>query len=856
MEKRLGIMKLLFGVVCTVAGAAAAQPDAASASAQMDLESARYLFEIEGDTVAAQRILNRLEASNDTGIRTQAEFLQGRFRESEGQSESAIRAYTQALGGQGLSAAEKRALYHRLLALHPGAIQPLRPAGRVTGSTRVFADASSGTPRYVLVEDPKSPETESEQVQYQDEDGLLHSVPASLLPGEDVLDATPDLLLTVLRDKQQVYLRKAPNFAPNPAPEKFAADQGMLLPARGEPDEFLLIGSQSLKLMQRDRTVFSSPLPGPGCTYLPARPRSREGVLFCPSEGVYRADFTRHSLSPLALSGELPSEALLSGDYLALRYLDHIEIRRGPAFDAFLWGFPSEMQDQLVLGHEHAFLVQNQGALKAFELRTGQMDWQHDDGIAEILPAADGLFALTHAGTCLSLGEDGRTLFRYEVGWGHDPLLLPTRDWLVVQRADGQRVRLNRELLQMTGDDRSYLFRGVQDCLKRHDEEGALRALDTLLELEPGNGEAWRQKAQLLRSTGAAHKEVIEAWLQLARSPVVAPWSADPALRSLARAFAAGWVWKQHSGPRFFPTLVAGPGVSFYVENDNQTLALLDNTTGALKNSFHFSEALDLKAACWVGDTAVVSSPTRLYLLTPFSPADLPPPVPLPQPICQAVPVAGGLVYSDWGGNVQFLALPQRHIRWQRHLSRNGLLLAKSRLPDQIDAFEIEGGYYGLQISTGRILGRVRMPPGTVTELHAGHEYAYAGYNEGLLVAVDRQRDSIAWQKDIGEQIFSLDGWGDQILLGTASKRILTVQGSTGAIVAQTQLSTYLFNRPLVVEDGYWVGTTEPALEKRSWTHALLEHLPLTSMPGTPALLGDGIAISTLDHFIMFFPAQ
>jgi hypothetical protein len=52
------------------------------------------------------------------------------------------------------------------------------------------------------------------------------------------------------------------------------------------------------------------------------------------------------------------------------------------------------------------------------------------------------------------------------------------------------------------------------------------------------------------------------------------------------------------------------------------------------------------------------------------------------------------------------------------------------------------------------------------------------------------------------------------------------------------------------------VGTTEPALEKRSMTHALLQRLPLTDMPGTPSLMGGGIAISTLDRFIIRFPAR
>ncbi len=444
----------------------------------------------------------------------------------------------------------------------------------------------------------------------------------------------------------------------------------------------------------------------------------------------------------------------------------------------------------------------------------------------------------------------------YEAGWGTDPVLLPTQDWLVVQQANGSRVRLNRELLRLTGGDRSYLFQNVHDDILHHDASGALSALNAILALEPGNGNAWREKAQLLKAQGAARKEQTEAWLQASRSQTTAAWGNDPALRNLAHSLGAGWIWKLRSGPRFFPTLTAGNRLSFYVENDNQTLVLLDNETGALQNSFHFPEPLDLKATCWFGDTIIVSSASRLYLLAASRTPEILAQIPLQSSICQALAVPGGLLYRDWNGTLRLLDLPSRRPRWELHLGRTGLLLAHGRNPDLIDVFEIEGGYHTVQLSTGRDLMQVSLPPGTITESYSGRDFAFAGYNEGLLIAIDRSRGTIAWQKDMGEQIFSLAGKGDALLIGTASKRLLSLQGNNGAIVAQTRLPTYLFNRPLMVEDGYWVGTTEPALEKRSLTHALLQRLPLTDMPGTPSLVGEGIAISTLDHFILRFPGH
>jgi hypothetical protein len=184
-------------------------------------------------------------------------------------------------------------------------------------------------------------------------------------------------------------------------------------------------------------------------------------------------------------------------------------------------------------------------------------------------------------------------------------------------------------------------------------------------------------------------------------------------------------------------------------------------------------------------------------------------------------------------------------------------LLAQGATPDQVDAFEIEGGWQRLRMADGKSLASARMPPGTITEVHAGRDFAYAGYNEGLVVAIDRNLGSVAWQRDMGEQIFSLSGRGDQMLLvGTASKRVVNLHGRTGLVQAQAHVPTYLFNRPLLMGDGYWVGTAEPALEKRSLTHEVLQKFPLTDMPGTPSQAGSGIAVSTLDNFILVFSAR
>src|SRR5690606_32173831 len=152
---------------------------------------------------------------------------------------------------------------------------------------------------------------------------------------------------------------------------------------------------------------------------------------------------------------------------------------------------PSGLQDPVALGRGHAFIATGDGSLRAFVLRTGQLDWQRDDGAALLRVHGGDLFVLTHARALLAVDERGRLLYTYEPGWdGEPPLLLPGREWLVVHNADGRRVRLSRELLRLTGGSRDHLLRGERESLARGDERAALRELDAVLALEPGLGVA------------------------------------------------------------------------------------------------------------------------------------------------------------------------------------------------------------------------------------------------------------------------------------------------------------------------------------------------------------------------------
>ena len=129
---------------------------------------------------------------------------------------------------------------------------------------------------------------------------------------------------------------------------------------------------------------------------------------------------------------EKPLQAWLDGPHLAIRYVDRVEIRRGQDFETVKWGLPCPIQEKLVVGPGHAYLVTPRGSVRALALETGILAWQKDLLANQIITYGQEMFATTFAQTCIGLDRKGRTLWTYEYGWGREPVLLPTGDWLVL----------------------------------------------------------------------------------------------------------------------------------------------------------------------------------------------------------------------------------------------------------------------------------------------------------------------------------------------------------------------------------------------------------------------------------------
>ena len=830
---------------------------------QHAVEAARYLYQIEGDAAAAKQGLQTLlSESQNEEILTQARYLLGHILERESSPDSAMSDYRMALTGKGLQTAEKLWLYRRLSALSPASVIPMvLDVGTQSGPSRTFrgqrVPRKTGKNTVYALEFRSPPDGQwerSKELALQDEEGNLLHLKLRLSEHEEILDANATYGLILNQDTRKISLRPLMEGETWEVQFQGKVETGGILP--DELGSFVLAGNGTFRCYRQGKASWELPLKQEGCAWISMQEQSNLGALQCSENQIVFVDTRKKILQPIAGIKDKALQVAWEKGYLAVRYIDRFEIRKGPGFEVVKWELPSQLQEKLILGNGHVYMITAKGSVKSLQLESGRVEWQRDILASQAVAYDDVLFATTFAQTVICLDLRGKPLWTYEYGWDREPTLLPNETWLVLQYGDGRRIKLNRELLRITGNSSGFKFLEYHTRETDKDWKGALASLGKVLTLEPGNGDAWKFRAGMLKNLGSGRQEQNQALIEASRSQETPNWSNGSVLKGLSAGLGANWIWKRQFGPKFYPNLVPHKDNSFYLENDNQTLVLLNHETGELVNSFHFSEELDMKVALWKNDTICVSSPSRLYLISPTLNASGLGQFPLKNPVCQAQVVNTGLVYSDWYGNLNMLGLPDRTLRWERKLGQSGLLVGKAKALEYLDVIDLDGNYFAVQPTSGKVLWSIRLPPGTITETFSNKDFVYAGYNQGTLICIDRQRQTTAWTVDFGEQIFSLSGNRDNTLvLTTASKKLICVQAATGSILSQVRIQSYLFNRPTVIDHGYWLGTTEPALEKRNFNHELILKYKLPDLPGSPVLFGNSIFIGTLDNFILSFPS-
>jgi hypothetical protein len=827
-------------------------------NAKQSVEWAYYLLRIEADTALAEHVLQEMlhrggESSSidvDPVARARAQCLVGEIKAARGDKASAIAHFKQALADTRLPKGERAQVIRKVMRIDPTSITSLDSLPPTPGKVMAVQHLRMSQDHEALIEIAEA-KTNGRRLLTHDRKGRLHSLSWGLSATETVLDAAGTHVAVYSSETRTLRLRHLQGQVLFDEAVASKPEAVRILNARGNAMAWL--EGTRLRLWRQTAGITESLVEGP-CT-MHGEAEASSALLICGDQSLYRADFTAGQVKTLGRLTEKPLAVQVQGDYLLLQYADHIEVRRGPRFDAFSWGYPCQLQDKVVLGATQAYLVNPRGGLHAFDLRSGQSMWQKSMLAQEVYKWNEGLLVLTMAHTLEALNEKGDLKFTYSIGWEGNPLLHLGEEQITLHFADSRRVRIDREGAKAAKRPGALLLENILAQGGITSEE-KLSRLQKLLQLEPGNGDAWRHRYALDKQADANPKQLAFDLIQAARSPAIPAWSHHPVLRAMAGQIGAAWAFKREYGPKFYPTLVTGRDLAFYLESDNQTLVILDPVQGDLVNSYRFAEDLDFKAAFWRNDTLGISSATRLYLVSPWRRSGLLAQHTLPSPICQAISLPQGILLSDWQGHLRLMNPTTGAFVWERKLSSGGLLLGRppSGPPETVDVTDLEGRYFSVQISSGKVMAQVEITDGLPVEAKSLPQGTAIALAQGKVLLIGRQQNAVLWRRDVHEQIFSLSGnRHETLVLTTANKRVICLRALDGGVISDQHLAAYLFNRPLVLNNSYWIGTTEPSLEQRNFKGERLKSHALTDLPGSPALFRDQLLLGTLDHLILAF---
>ncbi|MFC1586082.1 PQQ-binding-like beta-propeller repeat protein [Fibrobacterota bacterium] len=823
------------------------------------LETIRYKHDIEGDLASAKSELQKLlKQTNHAEIKSYLYFFLGKIYDHGLFPDSAVVYYKKAMEEPRISREKLDYIYRRLAGLKPELVESIDHSKTdISRIDKIFPYQTNGQKHYVLQTMYREKSVSDFQRQFAELDnrGRLKKIPLRLENEERLYDFSDGFFLAGGGN----YLRAG---SLSEGKENNFVFKDGIIDSRilsGRSGDFIVAYAGNLDYFKQGSFQQTIALDGDRCTWHTVEGRTHHGLLLCDDEMVYAVDVEKGSAKNLSnLSGK-PYFIKALKDYAVFQFYDHFEVRTGENFQTVQWKANSSLVDKLYMAGNALYVLEEKGTVKCYNTASGQKEWQKELEGKKLFATENEVYLITHYHACLGVGLNGDIKWTYEFGWDKEITSFLSNGYLVLFYVNGDKIRLNLDLMEISDKSRKKRLMDLVENSEKMDPKSGLKFAEKILQQEPGNGLALMFKYLCVKKLQHSDPSQLNALIQAAHSSYTPPWKTSPVLQNLNSVLTSKWIWKRAYGKKYYPNLIAENGNLIYIENNNQTIVVLDADLGQLSGTAHIPEELDSKICLWTNDGILVSSPKRLFLIPYQKGTTGTRNLALDKPVCEAIVTEFGLFISDWFGNLKLLHIPDGFhsgFTWERQIAKNGLLINKVPHQAFLDVIDIQGHFFAVDPETGRILYDMPLPKGIITDIYSRDDRLFAGYDHGLIICFSKAKKEVLWSQNFSDQIFSLDGNDKNLLvITTSAKRLFCVHSITGAIQSEIAIQTSLVNKPALTSEGYWLGTIEPALERRNFSHNLIKKFRLTGLPGNPVLTDSSLFISTLDGFITAFTA-
>ncbi len=848
------VLLLYASVITFIVSTSYSKTEALAPDPYQLLEKARYLYDIEGDSYNARNILYHLSQNKQIeGLSALSNFYLAKIFDEDGVLDSSAQYFQTAVKLPGLGKKQLLWAYGRLLELKPELVHPItmvKSTPHKLGRSFIHMENEKADIVLHLLRENTNGVFVSHYESLNSR-GLLN--PINFTPGKDevLYDMTSKFILS----------GKGNQFKYRTIPDTFNMRMNIPVPVTSatiislRERAYVINAPGALYFYKGSRLTHKLIHRGSKCGLYMGQ--SDFGALFCDDSIAYSLNWRKPQIEPIILF-QKPYQFQVQDDHILIQYEDYFELRPPPYLNPGSWKASCDISDRVFYMKNGIYKLDKKGQVEFFHLNHGRRMWKKDFKAKMLYWGKGEVIAVTYYHACIGISPESEINWVYEFGWEADVTPILVDGSLLLLNANGRNMLLNLDLMSIARQAKVKELQYVSQLIANGKWTAAAAIVEKILSLEPGNGKAWFYQYLCLEKTNRPLHAQISALANSARSIYTPPWSHNKPLNFLSRKLGCDWIWKREYGLKHYPSLRVSGSKLLYIENNNQTLVVLDSHNGKLIDQIHIPEELDSRVFLWHNDTIFVNSPSRLYLSPPNVSSQGSLSLPLSKPVCQAIFFKNSLILSDWFGNIMQLHIPESFISetpvWSKSIGSNGILLAQPPEQPYIDAIDITGEYYAVDPQNGQILHKFDFPKGTITDIFSQDSLLFAGYDHGLLSCFNKKTLKIKWKKLFAHQIFSIDGNHEDILVITTSTRqLICIKASTGAILSRTLIPASLISRPTVTESGYWLGTTEPALVKKGFDHSIQIKLPLTGVPGNPTKTRDRIYISTLDGFICAF---
>ncbi len=828
-----------------------------SSNSRLYLESIRFRADIEGDKNWAKTELARfIQKETKSPEKTLALFYLGNLYDHLNQLDSAVVYYEQSVREDGLPKELQTWLYRRMANLKPDLVEPVVFKKSPYYKIGTVYPRKKGHSQDVLYFQTwtKSKGFSTFNVSYTafKAPGKYEELDVNLKGNEKVYDLCQNFLLAgtgrylryaSLQDKMDFQIEYTKNI------------EGAHI-ISSEENMFLIVYPGQIDVFKENSLLRSISYQGRNCQWHGGIQNSL-GILACRESLNYLVDTQTGYISPLPTAEESIEKALLFDDFAILQLSSKLQLWKGSRFNEKKWEVPFSKKSSFYSDGKNLLTSGEEGQIQFRNVKTGKIQWEKVINANNILLEDEEFIVCTPDNRFISFDYKGDAKWYYESDYNQELIPFLSNGYLSLIHRNGQALSLNVDLMGVAYKKNNSMLEDFIQQLENGEPNAGLQFANKVLKMEPGNGLAWKFK-YLYLSNQSPHSDLhIQALKKYCQSLLTPAWKNSPQLQQFKNALGANWIWKREPNPSVFPTMAVSDNNLVYMGRDNKSLIFINSQSGKLKHVWESNHSMDSKLFHINNGTLYFSGNERLMALNISQPdSQYFERHPL-APICSHSFIKDQIFISDWEGNLSKFQPNSTEgllLGWNKKISKNALLLSSVEGQSNLDAVEINGNYYSLSPITGEILFQLKLPEGTITDIHSQKQLVFAGYDNGLLICIDKNIKKVLWTRNFSDQIFSLSGnQKDLLVLTTSGKKIVCVNALNGGFLNESPLSLPLLNKPTVQEDSYWIATVEPSLEWRNFNHEQLASFKLPDLPGNPLISSKNVMVSTQDGFILAF---